>query len=116
MLPLQGESMIDHTKRLLHVAARWQDYYNRDLDSIVGKIIEEAGEYVEATEQSSYLDELGDVLVNAMRALVRMTPKQREFVVRVMEMKVSRRLDDPGVKNKIEEAKITAKLAVDLLG
>lgn len=97
--------------RLYACAAEWQTRRtNRSLRECVEKVREECEEALEVTTHAGLLDELGDVIVCALRAFHRMSPNEREFVCALMEMKVARRIDR-GVKDKDSEAVECAELA-----
>lgn len=101
--------------RLLEVAEVWQSHHRRTTDEAIEKVAEELTEYQAAEGNVDKLDELGDVIVNALRALTTLGPLELEFMVRVMEMKADRRTGDGGVKDKVAEAEHVAILKDHLL-
>ena len=99
-------------ERLLKVAEAWQKHHTRGVGSIMDKIEDEIKEYREISNISSFLldnanisklDEIGDVLVNALRLLSTLTTQEVSFIVCNSEMKAGRRLVNPGIKDKNEE-------------
>ena len=109
----------DAALRLATCASAWQKQHDLTLPETIEKAIEEADEFRVAAAMSSetgMLDEAGDVIVSTLRALVALSPAQREFVCRVAEMKATRRLRPGGIKDKSAESKIQDALARELLG
>jgi hypothetical protein len=102
--------------RLWRCAQAWQQKHDRNLQEVVAKLEEEIAEFWKTNEAFELLDETGDVVVTALRALVTLAPNELEFLVRVMEMKVERRTGPGGVKNKVAEADHVAELVQELLG
>ena len=98
-------------QRLVACAEIWQDHHKRDLPSAVEKIAEEIDEFREEEPGYKRLDELSDILVNALRAYVDLTPDEKQFVASVATMKAQRRTGPHGVKDKKEEAILTKYLA-----
>lgn len=92
--------------QFVEIAQRWQDYHRRNPKSAMGKLKEELEEYFEAANYNEELDELGDVLVLAMRVLVALTPAEQEAVYEIAKMKADRRLVSPRKKIKPEEYKL----------
>lgn len=94
--------------RLYTCSRAWQERMTkRSLPEVVDKVVEETGEYFQAESRVDQLDEIGDVLVCALRAITILTPNEREFIAEMMEMKVRRRIGDgDGVKDKEVEARL----------
>lgn len=101
--------------RLLIVALGWQRHNCRDIPEALDKVEEEIDEWRLASALPDQLDELGDIVVSALRAVTRLSSDELEFLVRVMEMKVARRTGDSGVKDKEAEAEELAALAKEFL-
>jgi len=108
--------MISSITRLVEVAKKWQVHRKRGIHSAMHKVKEEIEELEEAAgAHLAVLDELGDVLVNAMRALTVLSPTELEFVCQVAEMKANRRLPfQAGNKDKAAEAVETKNIAKEL--
>jgi len=96
-------------RRLVRAAEIWQGYHRRDLQGSMGKVREELKEFRQADTYANTLDELGDVVVNVLRALSTLTEREFKFLVQVMEMKAARRTLYG--KDKAQEAIVTKKLA-----
>ena len=107
--------MNDQLNRMLVCAETWQHKHSRSLEELIQKLREETHEYLTAKGEANKLSELGDIIGNALRMFVRLDLAQREFVVQVMEMKVSRRLGQ-GVKDKDFEDNFISELAFAMLG
>ena len=115
-LALIGGAPMNALLRLLQCGEEWQKYHKRSIPKIIEKMREEMEEYEEQDPNSYHaLDELGDIVVGAMRAISELTPKQLEFLTRVSEMKVQRRMYSPGKKDKEAEAVVTREIASDLV-
>ena len=102
-----------HLDRLTKVAGIWQHHHDKTTGECACKVYDELCEYFVAEGEAAKLDELGDVVVNALRALSTLKENELEFLTLVMEMKLRR--TDGGVKDKKIEGEITAKLAERLL-
>ena len=99
--------------RLFVLAGKWQEKHQRNLESLAGKVDEELMELLEEESGSlEQLDEIGDVIVNALRLFYRLDKIEREFVVRSMEMKADQRFKHD--KNKAREAVLMYEIASKL--
>ena len=106
---------MNQLERLSDYAIKWQDHHCRTTRELITKIEGEVAEYWQADEHAEKLDELGDIIICALRAFSTLSADEKDFLVRVMKMKVVRRTGEGGVKDEAVEARYVARLAKELL-
>lgn len=99
---------------LYETVERWQEVKQRTTRSSIKKLEEELVEYHEATDQIEELEELGDVLMLAVRTVSTLTYAEKEFIRRTTKMKADRRLVNPKKKDKSIEREIMLEIAKEL--
>lgn len=106
---------------LIEVAQAWQDFDHKKMDQIVHQVAEESAEFrlVPPEDKVATLDELGDVLVNAMRLIVELDANTLEAVRMIADRKATRRMTDAVSgqcnKDKVAERK-EAEAVVKFMG
>ena len=101
--------------KLLKLAEYWQAYGGASISDVLCDVEEEIYEFRNTAPGSlDSIDELGDIVVNALRVLVRLSPREREFLYRISKMKVDRRIFGPRKKDKEAEAVEFQQIAKEL--